>query len=138
MINAFNRWKTSESAGRMFMVAPDGTTTKQVTGLSWRTEVSAQVFEEAAVDLGRALARYAEMKGQVGFPRHRRKGRHRESFRLRNKKVQAAVTESASERDIPGRLSSRRSEPSGCTTTPGGCGGCSDPSSTSTHILVRL
>jgi putative transposase len=44
------------------------------------------VFEEAAVDLGRALARYAETKGQVGFPRHRRKGRHRESFRLRNKK----------------------------------------------------
>jgi putative transposase len=33
-----------------------------------------------------ALARYAEMKGQVGFPRHRRKGRHRESFRLRHKK----------------------------------------------------
>jgi putative transposase len=137
LINAFNRWKTSESAGRMFMVAPDGTTTKQVTGLSWRTEVSAQVFEEAAVDLGRALARYAEMKGQVGFPRHRRKGRHSESVRLRNKKDQAAVTESASERDIPGRLPSRRSEPSGCTTTPGGCGGCSDPSSTSTHVLVR-
>lgn len=86
LINAFNRWKTSESAGRMFVVAPDGTTTRQVTGLSWRTEVSAQVFEEAAVDLGRALARYAETKGQVGFPRHRRKGRHRESFRLRNKR----------------------------------------------------
>jgi putative transposase len=86
LINAFNRWKTSESAGRMFVVAPDGTTTKQVTGLSWRTEVAAQVFEEAAVDLGRALARYAETGGQVGFPRHRRKGRHRESFRLRNKK----------------------------------------------------
>jgi putative transposase len=34
LINAFNRWKTSESAGRMFLVAPDGTTTKQVTGLS--------------------------------------------------------------------------------------------------------
>jgi putative transposase len=138
LINAFNRWKTSESAGRMFMVAPDGTTTKQVTGLSWRTEVSAQVFEEAAVDLGRALARYAEMdEGPGRLPATQAQGRHRESFRLRNKKVQAAVTESASERDIPGRLSSRRSEPSGCTTTPGGCGGCSDPSSTSTHILVR-
>jgi putative transposase len=86
LINAFNRWKTSEGAGRVFVVAPDGTTTKQVTGLSWREEVSAQVFEEAAVDLGRALARYAEAGGQVGFPRHRRKGRHRESFRLRNKK----------------------------------------------------
>jgi hypothetical protein len=86
LINAFNRWKASERAGRVFVVAPDGTPIKQVTGLSWRTEVSAQVFEEAAVDLGRALARYAEAKGQVGFPRHRRKGRHRESFRLRNKK----------------------------------------------------
>ena len=86
LINAFNCWKTSERAGRVFVVAPDGMAVKQVTGLSWRTEVSAQVFEEAAVDLGRALARYAEMKGQVGFPRHRRKGRHRESFRLRNKR----------------------------------------------------
>src|SRR5687767_12362061 len=44
LINAFNRWKTSEGAGRVFAVAPDGTTTKQVTGLSWRKEVSAQVF----------------------------------------------------------------------------------------------
>jgi hypothetical protein len=85
LINAFNHWKKSERAGRVFVVSPDGTTTKQVTGLSWRTEVSAQVFEEAAVDLGRALARYAEAKGQFGFPRQRRKGRHRESFRLRNK-----------------------------------------------------
>jgi putative transposase len=106
LINAFNRWKTSESAGRMFLVAPDGTTTKQVTGLSWRTEVSAQVFEEAAVDLGRALARYAETKGQVGFPRHRRKGRHRESFVSETRRIRAAATESASERDIPGRLPS--------------------------------
>ena len=45
LIGAFNRWKTSESAGRVFVVAPDGTATKQVTGLSWRKEVSAQVFE---------------------------------------------------------------------------------------------
>ena len=31
LINAFNRWKTSESAGRVFVVAPDGTTIKLVT-----------------------------------------------------------------------------------------------------------
>jgi putative transposase len=55
LINAFNTWKRSEHAGRIFVVAPDGTVTKQVTGLIWRHEVSAQVFEEAAVDLGRAL-----------------------------------------------------------------------------------
>jgi putative transposase len=55
LINAYNGWKRSEAAGRMFVAAPDGTITKQVTGLGWRHEVSAQVFEEAAVDLGRAL-----------------------------------------------------------------------------------
>jgi putative transposase len=87
LITAFNRWKVSESAGRVFVTAPDGTTTKQVTGLSWRTQVCAQVFEEAAVDLGRALARYAQHGNRrVGFPRHKRKGRDRDSFRLRNKK----------------------------------------------------
>jgi putative transposase len=56
LINAFNAWKRSEAAGRVFAVAPDGTTTKQVTGLEWRHEVAARLFEEAAVDLGRALA----------------------------------------------------------------------------------
>jgi putative transposase len=70
LINAFNRWKTSESAGRVFVVAPDGTTTKLVIGLSWRTEVCAQVFEEAAIDLSRGLARYAQRGDRrVGFPR---------------------------------------------------------------------
>jgi putative transposase len=64
LINAFNAWKKSEHAGRVFVVALDGTTTKQVTGLVWRHEVSAQVFEEAAVDLGRALAAYRD--GQTG------------------------------------------------------------------------
>ena len=87
LINAFNSWKTSESAGRMFVVAPDGTTTKLVTGLSWRTQISAQVFEEAAVDLSRGLARYAQRGDRsVGFPRRKRKGRDQDSFRLRNKK----------------------------------------------------
>ncbi|MFL6187536.1 MAG: RNA-guided endonuclease TnpB family protein, partial [Actinomycetes bacterium] len=91
LINAFNAWKRSEAAGRIFVVAPDGTITKQVTGLAWRHEVSAQVFEEAAVDLGRALSAYAQAKNgsrkgpRVGFPRWKRKGRCRDSFRLRNK-----------------------------------------------------
>jgi putative transposase len=91
LINAFNAWKRSEAAGRKFVVATDGTITKQVTGLVWRHEISAQVFVEAAVDLGRALAAYQlgrvdKAKGRrVGFPRRKRKGRCRESFRLRNK-----------------------------------------------------
>jgi hypothetical protein len=137
LINAFNRWKTSESAGRMFVVAPDGTTTRQVIGLCWRTEVSARVFEEAAVDLGRALARYAETKGQVGSRDTDAKDGTARAFVSETREIRAAVTESASERDILGQLPSRGSEPSGCTTTPGGCGGCSVPSSMSTRVLVR-
>ena len=91
LINALNAWKRSEAAGRSFVVAPNGTITKQVNGLAWRGEVSAQVFEEAAVDLGRALSAYklgrvARVKGhRMGFPRRKRKGHCRESFRLRNK-----------------------------------------------------
>ena len=66
LINAFNAWKKTEDAGRVFVVAADGTSTKRVTGLAWRHEVAAQVFEEAAVDLGRALAAYSQ--SQVGQP----------------------------------------------------------------------
>ena len=60
LINAFNAWKRSEAAGRSFVVAPDATITKHVTGLVWQREISAQVFEEAAVDLGRALVTYEQ------------------------------------------------------------------------------
>jgi putative transposase len=91
LIKAFNAWKKTEEAGRRFVVASDGTSIKQVTGLGWRHAVSAQVFEEAAVDLGRALSAYSNAKAGVrkgrraGFPRRKRKGRCRDSFRLRNK-----------------------------------------------------
>ena len=91
LINAFNAWKRSEAAGRTFVVTPGGTIINQTTGLAWRQEVSAQVFVEAAVDLGRALAAYAEGRNgkrqgeRAGFPRRKRKGRCHESFRLRNK-----------------------------------------------------
>jgi putative transposase len=97
LINAFNAWKRGEAAGRVFVAAPDSTITKQITGLRWRHEVAAQVFEEAAVDLGRALSAYAQGKngsrsGQpVGFPRGKRKGRCRDSFRLRNKQIRQGV-----------------------------------------------
>jgi putative transposase len=91
LINACNAWKRSEAAGRVFVAAADGTITKQATGLAWRHEVSAQVFEEAAVDLGRALSAWKDAKTgkrkgrRAGFPRWKRKGRCRDSFRLRNK-----------------------------------------------------
>jgi putative transposase len=79
LINAFNAWKRSEAAGRVFVAAPDGAITKQATGLWWRYEVAAQVFEEAAVDLGRALSAYAQANNgsrtgrRVGFPKWKRK-----------------------------------------------------------------
>jgi putative transposase len=49
------------------------------------------VFEEAAVDLSRALAAYSDSRSgkragrRVGFPRLKRKGRDRRSFRIRQK-----------------------------------------------------
>jgi putative transposase len=91
LINAFNAWKRSEDAGRIFVVTVDGLITKRVTGLAWRGEVSAQVFEEAAVDFGRALAAYRGSRNRtrkgppIGFPRRKRRGRCRDSFRLRNR-----------------------------------------------------
>jgi putative transposase len=91
LINAFNAWKLSEAAGHIYVATSDGVITKQATGLAWRREVSAQVFEEAAVDLGRALAAYQQARNsnrtgrKVGFPRRKRKGHCRDSFRLRNK-----------------------------------------------------
>jgi putative transposase len=91
LINAFNAWKRSETAGRVFAVAQNGTVTKRTVGLAWRREVSAQVFEEAAVDLGRALTAYAKasrggLQGRrIAFPAPKRKGRCRDSFRLRNR-----------------------------------------------------
>jgi putative transposase len=72
-------------------VDPSGGAELVDQGLSWRNEVCAQVFEEAAVDLGRALAAFsASKKGtrrgeRVGFPHFQKKGQGPESFRLRNK-----------------------------------------------------
>jgi hypothetical protein len=45
LINPFNAWKKTEQAGRIFVVAPDKTVIKLVTGLAWRHEVAAQVFD---------------------------------------------------------------------------------------------
>jgi putative transposase len=46
LINAFNAWKRSPEAGSDEAGQP---------GLVWRDDICQQVFEEAAVDLGRAL-----------------------------------------------------------------------------------
>jgi putative transposase len=91
LINYFNAWKLSEAAGRIWAVDVRGVAEPAEVGLVWRGEVCAQVFEEAAVDLGRALGAFSGSKAgkragrRVGFPTFKRKGRCRESFRLRNK-----------------------------------------------------
>jgi putative transposase len=88
LINFFNQWKLTAEAG----VAEDGK-----PGLPWRNEVCQQVFEEAAVDLGRAFAAFSA--GRKGarrgtpsrFPRFKKKATARASFRMRNKKAESRV-----------------------------------------------
>jgi putative transposase len=91
LINTFNAWKKTQDAGRVFTVDTEGTVDTVVTGLPWRAEVCQQVFEEAAVDLGKGLkawsdSRCGKRKGKrVGFPRFKKKTGAAQSFRLRNK-----------------------------------------------------
>jgi putative transposase len=91
LINGFNAWKKTEAAGRVFSVDSDGVGEVTVTGLVWRREVCQQVFEEAAVDLGKGLAAWSDSRSgkrkgkRVGFPRFKKKTGDIVSFRLRNK-----------------------------------------------------
>jgi putative transposase len=91
LINAFNAWKKTEDAGRVFIAGPQGAVEVAVTGLAWRRHVCQQVFEEAAVDLGRGLAAWAASRSgkrngrRVGFPRFKKKTGDIPSFRLRDK-----------------------------------------------------
>jgi len=91
LINTFNAWKKTEDAGRVFAVDTAGAVEVAVTGLAWRHQVCQQVFEEAAVDLGRGLAAWSDSRSgkrkgrRVGFPRFKKKSGAIPSFRLRNK-----------------------------------------------------
>jgi putative transposase len=91
LINAFNAWKKTADAGRVFTVDSDGVAEATVTGLTWRREVCQQVFEEAAVDLGQGLKAWSDSRSgkragrRVGFPRFKKKTGDIASFRLRNK-----------------------------------------------------
>jgi putative transposase len=91
LINAFNAWKKTEDAGRVFSVGAAGVAQAVVTGLPWRAEVCQQVFEEAAVDLGKGLKAWSDSRcgkrtgKRVGFPRFKKKTSALPSFRLRNK-----------------------------------------------------
>jgi putative transposase len=91
LINAFNAWKKSEDAGRVFSVDTDGEAEVMVTGLPWRNQVCQQVFEEAAMDLGKGLKAWSDARSgkrggkRVGFPKFKAKAAARHSFRLRNR-----------------------------------------------------
>ncbi|WP_069159623.1 RNA-guided endonuclease TnpB family protein [Nocardia altamirensis] len=98
LINAFNEWKKTEAAGRVITVDPDGVAEIKVTGLAWRNEVCQQVFEEAAVDCGRALTAFSDSRTgkrrgkKVGFPRFKKKNTTTPSFRIRNKTARSGRT----------------------------------------------
>lgn len=91
LINTFNAWKNTENAGRIIAIDSRGVAEVGVTGLSWRSQICQQVFEEAAVDLGRALTAWSGARAgtragrRVGFPRFKKKSTTAPSFRLRNK-----------------------------------------------------
>lgn len=91
LINTFNGWKKTEDAGRVFTVDTAGWVEPVVTGLGWRTQVCQQVFEEAAVDLGKGLRAWSDSRSgkrqgkRVGFPGFKKKATSVPSFRLRNK-----------------------------------------------------
>jgi putative transposase len=91
LVNAFNKWKKTEGAGRIFAVDGNGSVETVVTGLPWRHEVYQQVFEEAAVDCGRALTAWSDSRSgkrggpAVGFRRFRKKSDTTGSFRIRNR-----------------------------------------------------
>jgi len=93
LISGFNAWKNTEAAGRVLAIDSNGVGEVVVTGLSWRREVCQQVFEEAAVDLGKALKAWSDSRSgkrngkRVGFPRFKKKTAVVASFRLRNRRL---------------------------------------------------
>lgn len=132
LINAFNAWKKTGDAGRIFTVDSQGNTEVAVTGLAWRTEVYQQVFEEAAVDLGKGLAAWSDSRSgkrkgkRVGFPRFKKKTGDIPSFRLRNKRRKGKPPAiRVGDNDRPVRLSCLASDRSPCMMTLAAYGACS-------------
>ena len=83
-INEFNQWKNGQL--ETSPVNADGT-----AGLSWRGEVSADVFECASVNAAQALANFSDARTgkragkAVGFPKFKSRHKSVPSFRLRNR-----------------------------------------------------
>jgi putative transposase len=132
LINAFNAWKKTENAGRVFIVGTDGVAEAVVTGLAWRSEVCQQVFEEAAVDLGKGLKSWSDSRSgmrkgkKVGFPRFKKKTVAAPSFRLRNKHPKGRLPAiRVGDNNRPARSRCLASGRSACMTTPADCDACS-------------
>lgn len=87
-INEMNAWKDGRASDAPTSVDDDG---NQTRGLSWRHEVSADVFETASVNAAQALSNWAASRrgardgASVGFPRFKSKHRTTPTFRLRAK-----------------------------------------------------
>jgi hypothetical protein len=135
LINAFNAWKKTEDAGRVFTVDSDGVTESVVTGLAWRTEVCQQVFEEAAADLSRGLkawsdSRSGKRKGRrIGFPTSRERPARPCRFDCVTSTPVAVRPQSGSATTVARTRSSRPvSARSRCATTLADCGACSPTS----------
>jgi putative transposase len=129
LINGFNAWKRSGAAGRVFVVDGAGTAQVVATGLAWRNQVCQQVFEEAAVDVGRGLAAFtASRRGgrpgrRVGFPRFKRKTSTTPSFRVRQKTGKGRPSIRVGEQE-PRSVTLPRIGVLRVGRTPGGFAGC--------------
>lgn len=93
-INHMNAWKDGRAPDARVEVLDDGTV---VRGLSWRDEVSADVFETASVNAAQALKNWSDSrKGAragkaAGFPRFKSRHRATPTFRLRAKYKEGAA-----------------------------------------------
>jgi putative transposase len=130
LINAFNAWKQSQAAGRHFVVGPDLAAEVVVTGLVWRHQVVAQVFEESAVDLGRALKAWNDSRtgirkgARVGVPRFRRRTPLVGHFGFETRPTGADRAFASVTATAPGRCRCRRSVCCGYARTRAGSAGC--------------
>jgi len=92
-INHMNAWKDGRAPDARVCVDEGG---NEVRGLTWRSEVSADVFECASVHAAQALANWSDSrKGTragraVGFPRFKSRHKTAPAFRLRAKYTEGA------------------------------------------------
>lgn len=126
LINHMNAWKDGRAPDSRVEVLEDGTT---VRGLSWRSAVSADVFETASVNAAQALKNFSDSrKGAragkaAGFPRFKSRTRRPRRSDCARRTGKAPHPRCA--RPVPGRCGSRSLTRSGSTSTPDSSRRCS-------------